>query len=612
MFMDKCFSHYTESSICDPNPCLHNGTCAAVDSIEGFTCDCEGTGYNGPTCNRGIVTIQSIPTIIENEPSTMLEIAASPDDALTVRLQSNDEKSLNVTPSQVTIEYPETKAEFSIQGKQTGRYTLNYVLSGRSADSFATPEDSAIFVTRPRSGSSFRYFQAVDTNRGILRESCCAPDNSVFSECPMSTDEVELLSTCSWQQSGQSYTTSGVVFSQFSDLSLPLSIAGIKVTLARNSLVTDLPQSPSSSTCTPCDANQNRIADPTKRFLPEYEKCYYYNSTTADLEDFLTSRSLGTTYLNRVGAILPSWIIIILQSSGNNLNFNIDDYSSSLVVPANLTGIPGCGEIVADEPGLYSVLRYGRSLVSFISGLPLFYSPGPSDAPLCFAVNLCSGTSSPVFVQLPPLVQTNIKSLLFLRQYVAHGWEFTIPSAAIFNTPKSILVDNTYWNGSALYQPSLPPFDLMMKTDVTVDFSSGTLDVGFDFSGNIHYLFNRIMVSIQSHGGKNCAILITVVDLSQSLINCIHSLPVIKCMKGGAHDYKPDAHVSILGQVQPTNYNSVVNYTNITSIYYLLVTVKDVGHQMGEVCIKFTISADEFPALILYIASRNHCIIICF
>ena len=165
-------------------------------------------------------------------------------------------------------------------------------------------------------------------------------------------------------------------------------------------------------------------------------------------------------------------------------------------VPADLTGIPECAEIVADEPGLYSVLRYGRSLVSFISGLPLFYRPSLLDAPLCFAVNLCKGTSTPVFVQLPPLVQRNIKLLPFLQPYISRGWKFTIPSAAIYNTPKSTLVNDTYWNGSALYEPSLPPFDLMIRTDVTVDFSSGNLGVGFDFSGSVYYLFNRMMVSI--------------------------------------------------------------------------------------------------------------------
>ena len=424
----------------------------------------------------------------------MLEIAASPDEVLTVRIQSNGGKGLEVTPSRVTITHPETKAELNIQGKQSGHYTLKYLLSGHNADSFVSLGDSIVLVTTRRSGSSFRYFQAVDTNIGILKESCCAPNTTVYSECPMSFDKVQLLSTCSWQQSGQSYTTSGVVFSQFSDLSLPLSITGIKVTLSQNSLVTELPQSSSSSTCTPCDANQNNIADPTRPLPPEYENCYYYNFTIVDFEDLLTSHSLGTTYLNRVGDILPLWITI--TPNYDRKPFNVDDYSSSLVVPADLAGIPGCGEIAADEPGLYSVLRYGRSLVSILSGQPLFYSPGPSDEPLCFAVNLCKGTSSPVYVQLAPSLQTNIKSLSFLRQYVARGWDFTIASATIFNTPKSMSVTTTYWNGSALYQPSLPPFDLMMKTEVAVDFSSGRLGVGFDFSGSVYYLFNRMMVSI--------------------------------------------------------------------------------------------------------------------
>ena len=555
--MDKCiyFFYYIESSICDPNPCLHNGKCAAVDSIEGFTCDCEGTGYNGPTCNRGIVTIQSIPTIIENEPSTMLEIDASPDDALIVSMQSNDEKGLNVTPSRVTITYPETKAQFNIEGKQSGRYTLNYVLSGRSADSFATPEDSAIFVTRSRFGSSNRYFQAVDTNVGILRESCCAPDTSVFSECPMSTNEVEFLSTCSWQRNDSSYTTSGVVFSQFSELSLPLSIAGINVTLSRNTLVTELPQSSSSSTCTPCVDNQNNIADLTKPFPPEYEKCYYYNFTIVDLEDLLTRLSLGTTYLNRIGAILPSWIGV-RPFHGQNPSFNVDDFSGSLVVQPDLSGIPGCAEIVADEPGLYSVLRYSRTLGLFINGWPLFYRPSPSDAPLCIAVDLCKGTSSPVFVQLAPSVQPNIKSLPFLRQYVARGWEFTIPSVATFNTPKSIIINSTYWNGSALYQPSLPPFDLMMKTDITVDFSSGSLGVGCDFSGNVHYLFNRMVVRIVL-----CLHLDDVSCFYKSLKNFFTNLYESRS------NYKPD--VQFLGRVQSMNCVSAVNYTNKTYFYYL-------------------------------------------
>ena len=492
-----CLLYYTESTVCNPNPCLHNGTCAAVNSDDGFACNCEGTGYGGPTCSIGIVHIPSIPTLLKNAPSTSLEIAASPDESLTVHIRGG--AGIQVTPSRVTIRYPETKTEFNITGKHSGLYTLQYFLSGRSADSFASPRPSVVFVTRPRFGSSNWYFQAVDSNIGVLKESCCAPNATLYSECPMSTEKVELLSTCSWQQSGHSYTTSGIVFSRYSYLSLPLSITGIKVTLSGNSLITELPQSfSSSSTCTPCEANRNNTADPTRPFPSEYEKCYYYNFTIVDLEDLLTSHSLVTTYLNRILSILPSWIAII-RIRDQNLNFNIDDYATSLVSSTDLSGLTGCEELIWDEPGLYSVLRYKRPLASFISGRPLFYLPTLIDAPLCFAVNLCKGTSSPVSLQLAPSLQINIKSLPFLQLYIARQWEFTIYSAVIFNTPKSIFVSNAYWNGSALYAPSLPPFDLMMKTDVTVNFSSSILGVGFDFSGSVYYLFNRALVRILSH-----------------------------------------------------------------------------------------------------------------
>ena len=339
-----CLLYYTESTVCNPNPCLHNGTCAAVNSDDGFTCNCEGTGYGGPTCSIGIVHIPSIPTLLKNAPSTSLEIAASPDESLTVHIHGG--AGIQVTPSRVTIRYPETKAEFNITGKHSGFYTLQYFLSGRSADSFASPRPSVVFVTRLRFGSSNWYFQAVDSNTGIIKESCCAPNTTLYSECPVSTEKVELLSTCSWQQSGQSYTTSGIVFSRYSNLSLPLSITGINVILSGNSLVTELPQSfSSSSTCTPCEANRNNTADPTRPFPPQYEKCYYYNFTIVDLEDLLTSHSLVTTYLNRIGSILPSWIAI-RTIHGQNLNFNIDYYATSLVSSTDLSGLTGCEEII--------------------------------------------------------------------------------------------------------------------------------------------------------------------------------------------------------------------------------------------------------------------------
>ena len=461
-------------------------------------CDCEGTGYEGPTCDVGLVTISSIPTLTRNVQSPTLQLAASPDEALTVRMDGGE--NLQVTPSEITITYPEKNAEFTIMGMQLGHYTLRYALSGSNADTFSHPEDSSIFVSSGQSGSSRQYFQVLGSTIGILSESCCVPDTAVYSGCPMSTEQVKLHSTCAWETNGQSRTTSGIVFSRYSDLSLPLSIIGINVTLSRDSLVTELPQSPTSRACTPCDTNRDNIVHPTIPFRPEFRNCYYYNFNTNDVEDFLTTRSLGTTYLSRIRPLLPAWLTLT-QIRDRGTNFNIDDYVSSLVAPDDISGVAGCNDIIASEPGLYSVFRYGRPVLAFVSRQPLLYNPSRSAAPLCFAVNLCKGMTSPVFVQLTSAaVQNRIKSLSFLRPYNARGWEYTIRSAAIFKTPKSVPVTKMYWNGLELYEPSLPPLDLTMKADVAVGLTSGTLSVGFDFSGIVHYLFNRMQVRRPGHG----------------------------------------------------------------------------------------------------------------
>ena len=74
----------------------------------------------------------------------------------------------------------------------------------------------------------------------------------------------------------------------------------------------------------------------------------------------------------------------------------------------------------------------------------------------------------------------------------------------------------------------------------------------------------------------------------------------------------------ILGLAQSTNYKSALNYTNRIYIYYLFFLVTVIftrphnGWSLDEfTCLvyQFTISADKFPALILYTASQNHCII---
>ncbi|XP_025836148.1 adhesive plaque matrix protein 2-like [Agrilus planipennis] len=38
--------------ICNPNPCVNEGSCLQISQHPGYKCRCEGTGFFGARCNR--------------------------------------------------------------------------------------------------------------------------------------------------------------------------------------------------------------------------------------------------------------------------------------------------------------------------------------------------------------------------------------------------------------------------------------------------------------------------------------------------------------------------------------------------------------------------------
>ena len=49
----------TDVDDCQPSPCLNGGTCS--DAVDGFSCDCDGTGYTGDRCQRKMDHCASAP-----------------------------------------------------------------------------------------------------------------------------------------------------------------------------------------------------------------------------------------------------------------------------------------------------------------------------------------------------------------------------------------------------------------------------------------------------------------------------------------------------------------------------------------------------------------------
>ena len=490
-----------ETNPCDPNPCENNGICSTAEKMsieeQSFQCNCDQTGFEGPTCNRGIVTTPFIPTLIENEVS-MFNISANPPMDLVIGLSAG--RAVEVQPRTLVINRTSPTATFEMMGTRAGHYALTYEVSGPISDRYEMPENSPILVSRRRKSNEInRYFKLTGMKPGLLTESCCSSTRVGFTyrECPMSTDAVEFRSTCIWLSSGIEYKTSGIVFAQFKSLSLPLSISGVKIEYDSGIISSSLSDRPISS-CKQCPKNRNR--DLSINIL-KLKGCYYLPFNSGDVEDFLKSRSLANTYLNRIKNLLPSWLSISLPTRETTaISYDGIDFAAQLVEQGDVSDISGCEHIVADDPGLYVVLRYSHDFTISVEGETARYNSSAlsNNPPVCIAVNLCKEMASPVYNSLPANLQEAIRQLPLMEPYNREGWEFRIEGVTFYNTSRKLTISDMYWNGLNLKTPELPDFDIKMAITASMPYVSSPrrhLSISIDYSGSLSRVFQDGEVS---------------------------------------------------------------------------------------------------------------------
>jgi len=435
----------------------------------------------------GILSTPMIPTLIVNVLSETLLLSAPAEEGLTVTVFGG--KYLEIPPPTWFQFSPASKsATFDVKGTAPGFFMIQYKLDGPDASNIMPPVSSPVFVTEPVSDDT-NYFEELGTSTGLLQESCCMPPDISF-QCPMSSlsNVITFKSGCEWISTPENtMLTGGVVFVANNNFSLPLSVAGIDVD--RYVSRVELSQDPVDD-CKACAENENN---------PE---CYHYSFTTRDTQLFLQNRSLAYTYIENIRPfLLPSWLDIHIDqedlgpvSSG----FAPHDFNTQLVQPESISTLVGCQKLKVDQSRqtLYSVLRYGRSISALVDGENMTYiepqstfSPGISD-PICFAVDLCQGQSSPIHIDLSRQTHKLLVSQ-FLGEYsVNRGWDITIHSVVLSKAAMtSHPISSLYWNGISFFQPELPRFDVIVNTESTIPFSSGHLQVNLNFIGKFYYLY---------------------------------------------------------------------------------------------------------------------------
>ena len=466
---------------CTPNPCLHSGVCSEVD-ITDYSCDCFGTHYKGKNCEIGIVNIPVIPILTVNLTSNMLYIIAFPDDYINITFIESS--ALKISPSSVIITSEQTSKTFAVTPKQSGKFLLTYNISGSNSAEFESPLAYVVLSIEPFSiHSPNRYFTDLGLELGLMVPGCCMPGTVSYQCATSSMATVAFTSSCNWFLSSEgAHVTDGIVFANGSGLLLPISIGGIE--LSPDLIQTALPRDP-LLTCTDCGGT-----DP---------HCYHYDFSVNDVVDLLHSMALGKTYLHNMNNLMPSWLSFSLSNTTIPTAFSLSNYYTSLTIGENIASIQGCERLNVDQNDLFSILTAKNNLTISNNFVKREFVPTENDPPVCFAVNLCQGLSSPVHVAIPASSHDTIASFDPIKQYIDQGWEITFVVATLSSvgvlTPFSI--SDSYWNGDTKFDPDIPNFDLHFRMTIRNTFINNNLWVAFSFSGDMYHQANPTGSQVQ-------------------------------------------------------------------------------------------------------------------
>ncbi len=426
-------------------------------------------------CEKGIVSVTEIPNLTIGKKFTV-ETTAKPDSNLRIRVRSSN-KGDTVNPNFLRFGSGLETQSFTITPYKTGFISVTYTLSGRNKRDFLDVPVSSFFV-KDAASSPTRYFEQIASPIGHLVEGCCVDmDQEDIGRC--GTKVVQLRSGCRWHE----HESPGVIFLTSNGFSLPFSIGGAS---AKNG---DIMLPSQINNCDSC-SDVSSSSQPSQ----QCSNSDHYEFTAGNILSFLAVRALPLTYLSTIQPLLPGWVsnlTIDLDLVNNGTQtFASYDYKTDLVPRGEVATLQGC-ENLAPSVGNYSVLRYGRTITATLDSQVLqFPDPMSVGTPMCFAINFCQGTSSPLHIGLSPEIENIIVSE-FLREYTDRGWEITVPSVVLSREGQAIQhgITEEYWNGITLSTPllSLPEtFDLSMNASIGASFQSSHLSVQLELSGKLH------------------------------------------------------------------------------------------------------------------------------
>ena len=446
--------------------------CSQADNANGFVCDCTDTLYKGKTCEEGLVLIDPIGSL-KIFSQKIITIRAKPDFATTYQIEG----CFGITiPIQSSYFLSDCSLYFSNTTTSRSLVLTAYVAGSFSFKLVGVDTPPVPFVISSGSSPYFdnSYFDGV-------QPSCCR------NTLPICRDPVELLSSCSWDETSQPHVTRGIVFIEYDNMKVPISLAGLQITTS-GTITTTLPPRDNTAMCDACDLT------PIDQLSIFTGNCYEHISTPGDLSEFVKNQSLTVSFLSSIrSSLFPKWFSLDKAEDMNALNkLSNTDFLAKLVPSTILLAERGCESlIIEDSEGQFVLLQHNGPLNLTIKHESSFILQSPSLYDYyCIAVHVCSGQNSPVYIGLPPSAQDGIRNISFISNYVRKGWKFYFKSATLTKTFQKSYLRKKIWNGvtySEYFSRANIQYNAIVNMEAQGQYTYGMTNINLSFSGFVRY-----------------------------------------------------------------------------------------------------------------------------
>ena len=396
-------------------------------------------------------------------------VRAKPDNATTYKIENCTSVTIPIQGSyflsDCDLEFNQTITSISLTltAFAPGSFSLKF----KDVDAPPVP-----FVITSGSSPYFNNFDGV-------QPSCCGNNLLICRD----VNGVQLKSSCSWDKMSEPHITRGIVFIDYDNMKVPISLAGLQITTS-GTITTTLPPLNSSALC----SNKSCV------FTNFTGDCYKHIPTAGDLSEFVKNQSLTVSFLSSIrSSLFPSWFSLDKAEDMDALNkLSNTDFLAKIVSSNELLREGGCESLVIENSeGQFVLLQHNGPLnLQLETEIPsILQSPSLSNY-YCIAVHVCSGQSSPVYIGLPPSAQAGIKNISFISNYIQRGWKFNFQSATLTKMPQNSVLKKKLWNG-VTYSEHISrvriQYDTLVKMKVEGQYSYGMANVKLSFNGSVRY-----------------------------------------------------------------------------------------------------------------------------